>query len=294
MFITWSNAKLLSKEIATSLRWRSISYEILPLSFKEFLFFKWKKINIYTTQWKAKIHLLQKEYLFWGWFPEIIDFDEPLKIKTLQEYFDVMIYNDIIERYAVKEIGLLKQFIKQLLQTTTKEFSINKIWNTLKTLWFSFDKNNLYNYLEYLDTIYFSKTVSKFAYTLSKQTLKKLYLFDTWYLNAITFAFSDNYWKLLENAVFCELWRRYGDHIFFLKNWSETDFIVHTKEKYIYQVCYELHLENRTREIQWCFDALKKFSLTQAVIITAEQEEYIQEDWCSIMIIPFYKRILEF
>jgi uncharacterized protein len=57
-----------------------------------------------------------------------------MKIKTLQEYFDVMIYNDIIERYKVKDISLLKDFIKRLLQTTTKEFSVNKISNELKSM----------------------------------------------------------------------------------------------------------------------------------------------------------------
>jgi len=293
IFITWSNAKLLSKEISTSLRWRSLSFELFPLSFKEFINFKWEDLNIYTTKDKAKILNLQKEYLLWWWFPEIINFSEELKIKTLQEYFDVMLYNDIIERYKIKDVSLLKQFVKLLLQTTTKQYSINKIWNTLKSLWFKFDKNILYDFLEYLDTIYFWKSVSKYDYSLSKQTLKKIYLFDNWYLNAISFSFSDNFWKLVENIVFIELYRKYWENIFFLKNWSETDFIINNKENIIFQVCYNLTNENEDREIKWCVDAMNKFKINSSYLITLEQEKNIEIDWKIIKVIPFYKWILE-
>lgn len=293
IFITWSNAKLLSKEISTSLRWRSLSFELFPLSFKEFINFKWEDLNIYTTKDKAKILNLQKEYLLWWWFPEIINFSEELKIKTLQEYFDVMLYNDIIERYKIKDVVLLKKFVKNLLQTTTKQYSINKIWNSLKSLWFKFDKNILYDFLDYLDTIYFWKSVSKYDYSLSKQTLKKFYLFDNWYLNALSFNFSDNFWKLLENIVFIELYRKYWENIFFLKNWSETDFIINQKENVVFQVCYDLTNENEEREIKWCVDAMNKFKIKSSYLITLEQKKDIEMDWKIIKVIPFYKWVLE-
>ena len=293
IFITWSNAKLLSKEISTSLRWRSLNYELLPLSFNEFLIFKWEKLNFHTTKDKAKIINLQKEFITWWGFPEIINFSEELKIKTLQEYFDVMLYNDIIERYKIKNVIVLKQFVKQLIQSTTCEYSINKIWNNLKSLGLKFDKNDLYNFIEYLDTIYFSKSLSKFEYSLNKQTLKKIYLFDNWFLNAISFSFSDNYGKLLENIVFIELYRKFGENIFFLKNWSETDFIINKKENIVFQVCYDLNKENYDREVKWCLDGMNKFNLDNSYLITFEQEEEIEIEWKIIKVIPFYKWVLE-
>ncbi len=293
IFITWSNAKLLSKEISTSLRWRSLSYELLPLSFSEYLDFMWEKLNLYTTKDKAKIISFQYEYIKWWGFPEIINFSEELKIKTLQEYFDVMLYNDIIERYYIKNPIVLKQFVKLLIQSWTKEYSINKIWNLLKTYGLKFDKNDLYDFIDYLDTIYFAKSLSKFDYSLQKQTLKKLYFFDNWFLNALSFSFSDNYWKLLENTIFVELYKKYGESIFFLKNWSETDFIVNKKEKIIYQVCYDLNEENYNREISGCIDGMNKFSLNNAIIITFEQEKDIIIEWKNIKVIPFYKWVLE-
>lgn len=292
IFITGSNAKLLSKEIATSLRWRSLSFEVLPLSFKEFLAFKWEKLNTNSTKNKAKISILQTEYLKWWWFPEIIDFGEDLKVKTLQEYFDVMLYNDIVDRYKIKDTILLKEFIKQIIQTTTKEYSINRIWNILKSKWFKFDKNILYDFLSYLETIYFWKSVAKYEYALSKQTLKKFYLFDNGYLNGLSFNFSDNFWKLLENAVFTELYRRFWEEIFFLKNWNETDFVINSKEKVIFQVCYNLNDKNEKREFVWCETAMEKFSLKMAYIITIEQEREIKlKNGNIIKILPFYNFI---
>lgn len=291
IFITGSNAKLLSKEIATSLRGRSLSFELLPLSFKEFLAFKWILINEHSTKGKATVLSLQKEYLIrWG-FPEILNFPEDLKVKTLQEYFDVMLYNDIIERYKVKDTMVLKHFIKQLIQTTTKEYSINKIGNTLQSMGLKFDKNILYSFLDYGDTIYFWKSVSKYDFALIKQTLKKWYMFDNGFLNAISFDFSDNFWKLLENMVFVELYRRFWEHIFFLKNGSETDFVVDRKEKHIFQICYDLNTQNREREIKGCLDAMEKFSLKESFLITFAQEEEIQIKWTIIRVLPFWKMV---
>lgn len=293
IYITGSNAKLLSREIATSLRWRSLSYEVLPLSFKEFLDFKWESLNYHSTLWKAKILNLQREYIIWGWFPEILPFEDTLKIKTLQEYFDVMLYNDIIQRYKVKDVSLLKSFVKLLIQSVTKEYSINKLWNNLKATGIKFDKNSLYDFVEYLDTIYFWKSVSKFDYALSKQTLKKIYLFDNWFLSALSFRFSDNYGKLLENTVFIALYRKYGNEIFFLKDRSETDFIMHGPKQRIYQVCYDLRDDNYDREIAGCIDAMHKFEQDSSYLITFEQEREIEIEWKTIYVIPFYKWVLE-
>lgn len=287
--ITWSNAKLLSSEIATALRWRSIAYELLPLSFLEFLYFNWFDWKKFSSKWKSKLISLQTEYLKWWGFPELIWLKEETKTKIIQEYFDVMIYNDIIERYEIKDATLLKQFIKLLLQCATKEFSVNKIADTLKTQWFKFDKNILYTFVDYLNTVYFSQSVSKRDKSLRKQVLKKIYTFDTWYLTAINFKFSSDDWKRLENTLFQYLYRKYGNNIFFLKNWSETDFIVPLwRQTLIYQSCFELNETNKSREIQWCIDAMKKFGEKNAFIITAEQEEKIVIDWYTINILPFY------
>lgn len=288
IFITWSNAKLLSKEISTSLRWRSVSYEILPLDFKEYLFFKDIKIdNIHKKEDKALILLYFDIYLKWWGFPEILDYSEELKVKVLQEYFYVMIYNDIIERYKIKDVSLLKVFIKRLIQTTTKDFSINKIWNELKSMWYKFDKNIIYDYIDYLETIYFWKVVKKFDFSIKKQFLvKKFYSIDNGFLNSLTFSFSDNYWKLLENLVFMYLYKKYPENIFFIKEQKlDLDFIVNLKNSEIYQVCYNLTDENRSREV-WSLEvAMKEYNVEKWFIITRDQFEELN-NW--IIVKPFY------
>lgn len=290
IFITWSNSKLLSTEIATALRGRSVAYELLPLSFSEFLAFNWFDWNEYSSKWKAQLLILQNEYMKWWWFPELIWLNEDTKIKIIQEYFDVMLYNDIIERYKIKDSTLLKQFIKLILQSTTKEFSVNKIADTLKSQWFKFDKNILYTFLDHLNTVYFFYPISKRDKSFKKQSLKKIYTFDTGYLTAMNFSFSSDDWKRLENTLFQHLYRQYKDNIFFLKNWSETDFVIPMGNKtLIYQSCFELTEDNKSREIQWCIDAMKKFNTNFAFIITAEQEDKIEINWQNIKIEPFYR-----
>ena len=290
IFITWSNSKLLSKEIATSLRWRTLTYEILPLSFNEFLRFKkLENIDFYTTRWKAKILNLQREYLIWWGFPEVVNFSSDLKLKTLQNYFDVMIYNDIIERYKVKNISLLKKFIKLLIQSTTTQFSINKISGVLRSEWFKFDKNDLYDFVERFENIYFLKTVFNFDYSYAKQTKKKIYLFDNWFLTSLTFKFTSDWGKLLENAVFVWLYRKFWDKIYFLKNWNEVDFVINLKDKLLYQVCYKLDGNNFEREIWWCIFGMEKFGINRCYIITFEQEDEIKVSQGVIKLLPFYK-----
>ncbi len=288
IFITGSNAKLLSKEIATSLRWRSLTYEILPLDFKEYLFFKDVEIdNIHKKEDKALLLLYFDIYLKWWGFPEIIDYSEELKIKVLQEYFDVMIYNDIVERYKIKDVSLLKIFIKKLLQTTTKDFSINKIANELKNMWYKFDKNIVYDFVDYLKTIYFWKVVKKFDFSVNKQYLiKKFYTIDNWFLNSLTFTFSDNYWKLLENLVYLYLYKKYSDNVYFIKEKQlDIDFIINKKKKKIYQVCYNITDENRKRELWSLEKAMKHYNVKKWYIITRDQTEHI---WKNIKIKPFY------
>jgi predicted AAA+ superfamily ATPase len=133
IFITGSNSKLLSSDIATSLRGRTLSFEILPLSFREYLWFNDIKIDLYSTTSLSYIQNAQERFLRVGAFPEIVFLDDRYRNKILQEYFNVMIYKDLIERYAIKNTAALKFFIKRILASSTKAISINKLYNELKS-----------------------------------------------------------------------------------------------------------------------------------------------------------------
>jgi uncharacterized protein len=109
----------------------------------------------------------------------LIRYESDIKIRILQEYFQTMLYRDLIERYEIRDASLLRMFIRLWSQCVTRSYSINKIANQLKSLGLTFDKNKLYEYVDHLDMIYYARSVSKFDHALVKQTLKKVYLMDT-------------------------------------------------------------------------------------------------------------------
>ena len=145
IFLTGSNARLLSREIATSLRGRSLSFEIMPLSFKEFLSFKEIDAqDIYSTKNISLIQNAFGEYLLWGGYPEIVGIEEHFKPQVLQEYFNVMLYRDLLERYSIKDVSILKYLMKRLIASFTKEFSVNKLYNELRSRGISISKDRIY------------------------------------------------------------------------------------------------------------------------------------------------------
>ena len=209
IYLTGSNSKLLSSEIATALRGRTIKYELYPLSFKEFLSFKDIFISIpedlYSTETKAVIAKAFYEYLLYGGFPEIVFLgDEKLKIKTLQEYFEVMFYRDLIERYEIKNISVLKYFLKRVIEGITTPLSVNNIYNELKSQGYKVSKDSLYEFLDNAEAVYLIRLLKKYSLSVLKTELgaKKVYTVDNGLVNAITFKFKQDLGKLLENLMF--------------------------------------------------------------------------------------------
>jgi len=95
IFLTGSNARLLSSEISTSLRGRSISYEVFPLSLREYLSFRGIIVDFYIPETKGAIYNALESYLEFGGFPELVSIaDDEVRFRILQEYFDVMLFRD--------------------------------------------------------------------------------------------------------------------------------------------------------------------------------------------------------
>ncbi|NPA40486.1 MAG: ATP-binding protein, partial [Thermodesulfobacteria bacterium] len=234
IFITGSNSKLLSQEIATSLRGRTIKYELFPLNFYEFLKFKNfdfdVNIDFYDSQKKAILINLFKEYLYFGGFPEISFLEEELKIKTLQEYFEVMLYRDIVERYKIKDVFILKYFLKRLAENTGKFLSIHKIYNELKSQGIRVSKDTLYKYLEFAENVYFIELIKKHYRSLVKSELaeKKVYLIDSGMLSSIRHLGYEGKGILLETVIFKELFL-FDSEVTCFKEKRECDFIVDQK-----------------------------------------------------------------
>ena len=294
IFITGSNSKLLSSEIATSLRGRTLSYEVLPLSFSEYLNFKGVEVDLYASKSLAYIKHEQALFLKDGGFPETLFLEKQYVNQTLQEYFNVLLYRDLAERYSITNTVALKFFLKRIIASATKQISINKIYNELKSSGIKIGKNSLYDFLEYVENIYLALPLSRYDKSLVNKELgeKKIYSIDIGLNNAIKFKFSDDRGKALENAVFLELKRRKADVYYYRDGSSECDFVVHKDDTIAeaIQVTYEMsEEETRARELKGALQACKKFSLSKAIIITNDEEDAFVHEDIEIKLVPFYK-----
>lgn len=298
IYITGSNSKLLSSEIATSLRGRTLIFEVFPLSFSEYLRFKNIAVDLYSSKSLAYIKNALDRFLKEGAFPETLFLDESHANKTLQEYFNVLLYKDLCERYSITNIVALKFFLKRLLSSTTKQISINKIYNELKSHNIKIGKNTLYEFLEYAQNIYLSLTLHRYDASLVIQELgeKKVYTIDIGLNNAVEFRFSDNIGKSLENALFLELKRKGYELYYHRESKSECDFLVvqNGTIREAIQVSYDISEdETRSREIKGLVEACKRFGLLHGKIISYESEESFEQDGVKIEVIPFYKEVLK-
>ena len=301
IFITGSNSKFLSKEIATSLRGRTLTYELYPLSFKEYLYFNnfpVEKKDLYDPEKRAILKNHFSQYLLFGGFPELVFIkDKNIKIRILQEYFNVMIYRDLIERYEIKSVSILKYFLKRVIEGVGKPVSVNNIYNELKSQGKKVSKTTLYDFFEMMENIYMTMISKRYVLSVLKQEAyqKKAYITDNGLVNAITFKYKDDYGKLLENLVAKEIKVR-GFDLFYNSNNSECDFIlVSDKKKIPVQVSYSLE-DRKTlkREVKGISDFLKEYKGEKGFILTYDESNYLKENGFEVEIIPVYEFILKF
>jgi len=288
IFLTGSNARLLSGEIATSLRGRSLSFEIMPLSFKEFLSFKEIDAqDIYSTRNLSVIQNAFEEYLLWGGYPELVGIEERFKPQVLQEYFNVMLYRDLVERYTIKDVSILKYLVKRLIASFTKEFSVNKLYNELKSRGISISKDRIYRIVDQIFSIYMLAYVEKHDPSVTKREMsnKKIYLYDNGFAAVTRYSFFEDRGKLLENLVFVHL-RAQTKEIYFLKNGWGCDFLVFpmAKQPLIIQVTDRLNSDNLKCEINGLVMARKRIPNSKCLLLARQHDQTVDlPDWCKLM-----------
>jgi predicted AAA+ superfamily ATPase len=249
LYITGSSAKLLSKEIATSLRGRSLSTEVWPFSFREYLSARnillpelWSQRNI------DKFQLTLIDYLHCGGFPESIHSisDPDTQRQILQEYVSVVILRDIIERHSISNPLPLRYLIKWLLKSTGSSVSVNKIYNDLKSQGFEISKTSVHEYLAHIEDAYLVFPIPLYSESVRKvQTNpKKIYAVDTGLVSACTLGFSQNTGHYFENLVYLDLRRAKHEIYYYLtKDRKEIDFLTLDPKGiwHLYQVCWDMN-----------------------------------------------------
>jgi len=298
VFLSGSSSKLLSREIATALRGRTISYLVLPFSFQEFLTIK----NIHYQNYlasseKAKLMSAFSEYFLWGGYPEAVIYPQA-KEKIINEIIEVTIYQDLIERHKIRNTKAVKIMFNHLLKA--KEFSVHKFFNFLKTLNFKISKTTLYNYLEYFNDAFVFFPLRRFDYSMKnlEQSLPKIYAVD----NAlITKIIGEEKSKLLENSVLLELLRRgyeLNRELFYYSwpNGGEVDFLIKKGRKIVglIQVCLDVNdFATKEREIKSLLKASEELRCDNLLIITGDYEAKEKIKNQTISYIPLWKWLLQ-
>jgi predicted AAA+ superfamily ATPase len=293
VFITGSNARMLSRELGTHLTGRYISCELYPFSFKEFLMFKKPELlnkNCFKTSIKAEIIALFHEYFNTGGFPNFVKTKDELSLKTLFEnilYRDIMVRNNITNEKEIKELVsyIAGNYARCSTNSDLAKYIGVKNPSTVK------------KYLGFLADSYLVFQTNKFDYSVAAQMLnpKKSYFIDHGLVRRVGFSFSDNSGHLLENLVFIELKRR-GYEVYYHNKGLECDFVIKEGKSITsaIQVTYAMQNEKtRKREIDGLLNAMTAYNLQSGLIITDDTEEEITENGKIIKIFPAWKWLLE-
>ena len=295
IFITGSSSKLLSKEIATALRGRTLSYEVFPLSFNEFLGFKGTRKDLHSSKSQARLKNAFSEYLIKGGFPEIVNYDQAVYIKALQEYIDLIMFRDVIERYGISNTFLLKRLIKFCYTNVSTLVSLNKLYNTFKTEGLNISRNTVYEYISYLEDAFALFTVPIYAQSMREQwrNPRKIYSVDVGFKTAMDYPFPMDTGRVFENIVFLEL-RRKAEKIYYFKGKYEVDFYYTSGGKeHLLNVSYEMESPaTREREIRGLVEAMTRFSLKEGTIVTSEHKELIKTEVGKIQVVPLWEWLL--
>ncbi|HLF66016.1 MAG TPA: ATP-binding protein [Gammaproteobacteria bacterium] len=266
IYLTGSSAKLLSKEIATQLRGRSLSVEIWPYNFSEYL----SAHHIASSRGplgKPSLDQMRQHfinYLNSGGFPGVQHLNAFERLETLQGYVETVILRDIVERHHVTNITLLRYLIKSLLKNFAAPFSAHKFYQDTKSQGYKIAKDTIYNYVNYIEEAYLIFTVPIFTESLRQQhtTPRKIYAIDSGLIQANTINFSENYGKFFENLIYLDLRRQNKDIFFYQTNEGfEIDFVTQTKQG-----------ETELIQVIWDKSDTEALAREQRALIAAQQE----------------------
>ncbi|MEM1546497.1 MAG: ATP-binding protein [Candidatus Methanomethylicia archaeon] len=300
IFITGSSSKLLSKEIATQLRGRCISFLILPLSFSEVVRLRGLKIDKFlTTSEESKLKNLLSLHLLKGGFPDIV-LNEVDPKKFFKEYMDLVAFRDIVERFGVRNIFVIRYLMTSILSSFSKEFSINRNYEILKEKGVKVSRKTLYSYSQLFEDAFFCFYLSKFEPSLRREflSLKKVYLCDSGLASLLA---REEKGRLMENTTFLELKRRQNENplleIYYWKDYQqrEVDFVVKEglKIKQLIQVTYASSRDEvEKREIKALIKASEQLKCKNLLIITWDYEDEIRVNEGKIRFTPLWKWLL--
>jgi predicted AAA+ superfamily ATPase len=298
VFISGSSAKMLSKELATQMRGRSIAWELFPFSFKEFADYKKADYKNLTTKNRLILKNCFDEYLKKGGFPEVRNVSDKLRIMIHQEYYKTILHRDVIERFDAIHPQAVVQAGYRLISSAGSLYSINRMTAFLKSMGHKISKGFVAACIDWFEDVYFLFSVKIFSQSSAIQNAntKKVYCVDHAMINSVTSGISANSGHLLENIIFLHL-RRMTESLYYYRtsNGKEVDFVWldSQKKKNLVQVCLSLADPlTRKREMTSLTRAMDELRLTQATMVTLDEDQPVEKDGKNIRIIPAWKYLV--
>ena len=294
IFITGSNATIISSEIATALTGRNRQLTCYPFSFREFLTlrsFKFNRNDVFLRERKVRIKNLFKEYIELGGFPEVLkNKDNTL----LEQYLKDIVYRDIIARYNIRNMKEIRELILFLCSNICKTHS----YKNLKELIEVKSLNTIKNYLEFLENVYLFFRIDLFDFSIKKQIYNpsKIYSIDSALSRSVAFKFSQDSGHIYENFVFVEFLRR-NKELFYWKSkrGKEVDFLIKKGLKIEEAVQVSITLaeyKTKQREVDGLLDASRELNVKNLLIITEDEEGEEKIGKIKIRVIPLWKWLL--
>lgn len=275
VFVTGSNASLLSRELGSSLTGRHITKELFPFSYTEYCRFHQLTPCAETTL----------SYIREGGFPE---YQKQKRDEILTYLLDDIIIRDIAVRFNIRDVRMLQRLTLFLLSNIGNRVTGNKLKNTFGIS----SATTILEYFSHLEQSYLLAFIPMFDYSLKKQNInpRKIYAIDTGLVEVTTPRFTKDTGHKLENLVFLAL-RRRSKEIYYYYGKCECDFMVMEKGVITsaIQVCLELNSDNLQRETSGLFEAMKTFHLLEGTIVTLAQNDHFIQDSMTVKVVPFHE-----
>lgn len=285
IIVTGSNADLLNSEYASLLTGRYIQTQIYPLTFQEIILNNNIKTSLDLINQKPFVLKLLDDFIMYGGFPRVYQVGSAhQRREILKSYYETILLKDCVKTNHIRDAKTLMNLSFYLVSNISACYSYNSLSKVVES-----NENTVRDFIHAFEGAHFLNELKQFSYSVKQQMRmkKKAYCIDNGFVTAVSFRFSSNFGKLLENLVYTEFKKQNDCEIFFYQGSKECDFILHypglTKA---FQVCYELDHSSRDREISGLRAAMKTFSISEGIIITYDQEEKIDDD---IQVIPFWK-----
>jgi uncharacterized protein len=292
IIITGSSSQLLGAEIATALRGRTITYEVFPFSFNEYLRFRDIAVNLHSSRSSSFAVNAFEDYIRNGGFAETIAATSDVRTRTLSDYADLIIYKDIVERHGIKNLALMRHLVKYCFTNMATSASMNRLYNDFKSQGFKVGKDTLFEYFSYLNDAYavFSVPVFRHSVREEQRNPKKIYAVDNGFKSIFDASLSPDYGRLYENATFLHL-RRQTREVFYFLQQQEVDFYCRIQgRRIIVNVCLDLHApDTRKRELNGLSEALAYFDCDQGWLLTRSHEETVIHNGRTITMLPLWK-----